>query len=97
MLAYSTLRFWWLGYLENHTNPQEKPSQNSSKLRNKVKLHDFTQQRIVERGMGLELRRKQTRNDSVIHWYTSESTLQNKNSQMRAGNSQSDKQKHLYN
>lgn len=67
MLAYSNLLFWWLGYLENHTNPQEKPSQNSSKLRDKVKLHDFTQQRIVERGMGLELRRKQTRND----YYTS--------------------------
>lgn len=67
MLAYSSLLFWWLGYLENYTNPQEKPSQNSSKLRNKVKLHDFTQQRIVEWGMGLELRRKQTRND----YYTS--------------------------
>lgn len=67
MLAYSRLLFWWLGYLENHPDPQEKPSQHSAELGNKVKLHDLTQQRVVERGMGLELRRKQTRNDSITH------------------------------
>lgn len=67
MLAYSRLLFWWLGYLENHPDPQEEPSQHGPKLRNKVKLHDFTQQRIVERGMGLELRRKQTNYYTWVH------------------------------
>lgn len=75
LLAYCRLVLRWLGYLKNHADPQEEPSQNSSEFRDKVKLHNFTQERIVERGVSLELRRKQTNRPgySIMHQHTSES------------------------
>lgn len=51
--------FQTLGDLEHQSDAQEELAQDGPQLRDQVKLHDLTKQRVVSGSVGLELQRTQ--------------------------------------
>lgn len=51
--------FQTLGDLEHQSDAQEELAQDGPQLRDQVKLHDLTKQRVVSGHVGLELKREQ--------------------------------------
>lgn len=56
--AWRLILFQTLGDLEHQSDAQEELAQDGPQLRDQVKLHDLTKQRVVSGRVGLELQRE---------------------------------------